>query len=150
MPLTTESPRLGLPLLAVAQAQKEMTHNEALALIDALLFARCESLLNAAPTGALLAGQCWLIDNNPTGIWAEQAGSLALWTDGGWRYVDPVVGMQTWCIADQGIRRWDGSQWLAPPSFSGITGGTVIDSEARAALNALSAILAQWGLVSST
>jgi hypothetical protein len=135
-------------LLAVAQAQKELTHNEALALIDALLFARCESLLNMAPTGPLLSGQCWLIDNNPTGIWAGRAGSIALWTDGGWRYIAPVAGMQTWCVADQGIRRWNGSQWLAPPSIGGITGGTVIDSEARAALLSLSSILADWGLVS--
>jgi len=31
------TPRLALPLLAVAQAQKEVTHNEALALLDLLV-----------------------------------------------------------------------------------------------------------------
>ena len=32
-----ETRRCGLPLLAVSQAEKEITHNEALVLIDALL-----------------------------------------------------------------------------------------------------------------
>lgn len=33
----TETPRLGLPLMAAAQAQKHVTHNEALMLVDALV-----------------------------------------------------------------------------------------------------------------
>ena len=35
--MTLQTDRLSLPLLAVAQAQKEATHNEALVLIDALV-----------------------------------------------------------------------------------------------------------------
>ncbi len=33
----TDTPHLALPLLAAAQAQKHVTHNEALAMIDALV-----------------------------------------------------------------------------------------------------------------
>ena len=35
--MTLQTDRFALPLLATAQAQKEMTHNEALALLDAVV-----------------------------------------------------------------------------------------------------------------
>ena len=45
------TPRWGLPLLFAGQAQKEIFHNEALMLVDALLHGRVESAdLGAPPT----------------------------------------------------------------------------------------------------
>ena len=38
--MTTETPRAGLPFLAAAQAQKHVTHNDALTELDALIAAR--------------------------------------------------------------------------------------------------------------
>ena len=43
------TPRLALPLLAMAQAQKEVTHNEALILLDALIYATVEDGPIVAP-----------------------------------------------------------------------------------------------------
>lgn len=57
-----ETGRHKLPCLAVSQAQKEITHNEALALIDALVHPVVEEQLSVppAPTDADI-GKCWLI-----------------------------------------------------------------------------------------
>ncbi len=41
--MTDTTPRIGAPLLAAAQAQKHVTHNEALLEFDALLVLRASS-----------------------------------------------------------------------------------------------------------
>ncbi len=70
---TLVTPRFSLPLLATAQAQKELTHNEALLLIDALLHGTVEGGPVSDPPPAPAAGQCWLVGASPTGEWAGQA-----------------------------------------------------------------------------
>ncbi|MGF1607511.1 MAG: hypothetical protein ACFB22_14360 [Rhodothalassiaceae bacterium] len=45
----SETPLLALPLIEVAQAQKEVTHNEALIRLDFLVTGRVESMHQAAP-----------------------------------------------------------------------------------------------------
>lgn len=85
--------RWALPLLFAGQAQKEITHNEALVLIDALLHARVESADLASPPGTPLVGQCWIVADGATGDWAGKMGAIALWTEGGWRFVPPSAGL---------------------------------------------------------
>lgn len=70
------TPRFSPPLLAVAQAQKEVTHNEALSLLDALLHAAIEDGPLDVPPGGPLEGQCWLVGTAPSGVWAGEAGAL--------------------------------------------------------------------------
>ena len=83
------SARLGLPLLAPGQAQKEMTHNEALAAIDLALAASVRAVGLDAPPLSPTPGESWIVGASPTGAWAGQAGALAGWTAGGWRFVRP-------------------------------------------------------------
>lgn len=138
MPMTTE--RLKLPLLAAAQAQKEMTHNEALALADIAVQPVVVAVAPAAAPASPALGQCWIVGGAPTGQWAGQAGALACWTSGGWRFVAPFDGMQAWSLADQGIARRRAGVWVVgarQPRVSPPSGGATVDSEARAALAAL-------------
>jgi len=134
------TPRFGLPLLAVAQAQKEVTHNEALSLLDALLHAAVEAGPLSAPPAAPAEGQCWIVGAAPTGAWAEQEGAIALWTAGGWRFLAPREGMRV---------RLDDGAWIGPDVVAAPSGGTVIDVEARAALAALILSLEAQGLMIS-
>ena len=64
---TLASARLGLPFLAAGQAQKEVTHNEALALIDAGLSPAAETIGVTAPPSAPALGQCWIVGGAPSG-----------------------------------------------------------------------------------
>ena len=98
MQLRTE--RLALPLLATAQAQKEMTHNEALVLLDALVQPTVVSVAPVAVPTTPIAGQAWVVGTAPTDTWAGHAGDLAIFTAGGWRFVAAHEGMQVWSIAD--------------------------------------------------
>lgn len=134
MPTT---PRFALPLLAMSQAQKELTHNEALTLLDALIHAAIEAgPLADAPVDPAV-GQCWIVGAAPTGDWAGQAQAIALWTPGGWRFSVPRLGMQVTRLADGARLRFDGSAWAGPATISAPSGGSTIDSEARSAIASL-------------
>jgi hypothetical protein len=141
-----ESARWQLPLLAVNQMQKEVTHNEALTLIDMLLAVRVMGTPQNDPPSAPLLGQCWLVGSAPTGDWAGRAGQLAGWTAGGWRWAIPFAGMAV-RAADGRRFRYDGTVWTAPTALTPPTGGTTIDSQARDALTAVIQALKDHGLL---
>lgn len=139
--------RFHLPLLAAAQAQKEVTHNEALTLLDALVQPVIEAGPQDDPPPAPTAGQGWLVGGAPTGDWAEAAGMIAVYTAGGWRFIEPRAGMRLLRLSDHGWLRFDGSGWSAPEAVASPSGGAVVDSEARAAVDALILHLSAHGLL---
>lgn len=146
MPVTS---RFSLPLLATAQAQKEMTHNEALVLIDALVQLAVEAGPQADPPTDPDEGQCWLVGATPTGGWAGQAHAVAVWTAGGWRFAIPREGLRAWRIADGAWIGFKGGTWVAPSPISVPSGGAVIDSEARVAIDNLILLLEAHGILIS-
>lgn len=139
--------RLALPLLAMAQAQKEVTHNEALALLDLLVQPVVEAGPLAAPPPSPGAGQGWIVGAGATGDWSGREGALALWTAGGWRFVTPSAGMRTLRLSDESWLRFDGGGWIEPATVASPAGGATIDSEARAAIAALILALVGHGLL---
>lgn len=141
------TPRLALPLLAMAQAQKEVTHNEALALLDLLVQPAVEDGPQADPPVAPVAGQGWIVGAGATGAWAGEADAIALWTAGGWRFVAPRAGMRAARLSDGAWLRFDGADWVEPDAVASPAGGATIDSEARAAVDALILALVGHGLL---
>ncbi len=150
--MTDDTARLALPMLAVAQAQKEITHNEALARIDIVTQPVVEAVgLSTVPT-APLEGQCWIVGSAPAGAWAGRAGALAGWTGGGWRFITPFEGMSAWSVADKGLVRREGSGWRIAGRQAAITnptGGATIDTEARNAIARILVSLRACGLISA-
>lgn len=166
--MTSTTDRLMLPLLAAAQAQKEVTHNEALALIDALIqpvvVAVAPPDVPAAPT----PGQGWIVGPSPAGAWTGQAQALAVWTVGGWRFVLPFEGMTIWSLSDSKPWRYGPTGWvngiltgtslvlngvqLVGPRAAAIAvpvGGTVVDVQARAAVANILSALRTHGLIAA-
>lgn len=133
-----ETGRYRLPLLAVSQAQKEITHNEALVIIDALLHTAIEGILATVPAVVDAdMGKCWLVGASPNGIWSGKAGFIAVYVGGSWRYIAPQDGMRIWNRAsERHLFRIDG-QWMDGPSIPNPSAGTVVDVEARTALLAI-------------
>ena len=139
-----QSARWKFPLMAVGQMQKEVTHNEALTLIDALISPVVEANgINIAPISPML-GQCWLVGAAPTGLWAGAAHHLACWTSGGWRLIVPRTAMLV-RLVNGPMLRFDGLVWAVPAAVPNPVGGTVIDSEARTAISALVVVLQAYG-----
>lgn len=145
-----ETGRHRLPLLAVSQAQKEITHNEALVLIDALMHMAVEAALPVAPTVTDSdIGKCWIITGVPTGAWANKTAQIALWIGGSWRFVAPHEGMRVWNRSTQRHSLFISGQWTSAPFVPNPTGGNVVDSEARAALVAILQYFRTIGIIAT-
>ncbi len=103
--MTDTTPRLGLPLLAAAQAQKHVTVNEALTMLD--LFAGVipvQSRSLSAPAGGESDGDVYILAGSGTGDWASySANDIAMMIDGEWRRTVPTQGMVA-VVADEGGR----------------------------------------------
>ncbi len=138
-----------LPFLAVGQAQKEITHNEALVLIDALLCPAVEAELSLPPASLTDAdaGKCWLINSGASGLWQNKSEQIACWTGNSWRYLLPTEGMRVWnaSLGTQIVRRT--AEWQVSAPIADPNGGGVIDSEARAAVTAILSVLRQSGIL---
>jgi len=105
----TETVHLKLPELAAAQAQKHVTHNEALLLLDALVQLAVISRSLSSPPASPLQGDRYLVGPSPTRACAGHVGDLAFWLDGVWRFAAPRVGWRLWSIAEAKLLVWNGT-----------------------------------------
>ena len=164
--MADRTPRFALPYILPGQAQKELFHNEALARIDLALHPAVEEAPAAAAPEAPEEGRCWIVAAPGAGDWEGHDGELAMWSEGGWRFLAPAPGTIAWNKAASLPLLWDGSQWregtllcsglvvnglrVVGPRQASVpspSGGTIIDEEARAAINALTAALMSHGLI---
>lgn len=109
--MSTESPRAGLPFLAAAQAQKHVTHNEALIALDVLLAAQFLDRDLSAPPASSEDGDAYLVKATATGDWEGQDGKIAYCLDGDWRFYAPVAGLIAFVADESKFIAFDGSAW---------------------------------------
>ena len=107
------STRLDLPFIQAAQAQKHVTHNEALLRLDLLVQLVVEGFGALTPPTLAAEGQVWALGPAPSGAWAGQGGKLAAFVEGGWLFLTPGEGWLATSRAGE-IRRWNASAWVAP------------------------------------
>jgi len=102
--------RLALPLLAPAQAQKHVTHNEALVLLDALVQLSVIER-RAAPPATLVEGARFIVGTSPTGAFSGHLHALAVVQDGAWLFIPPVEGWIAWVAAEQAAFVFRSGAW---------------------------------------
>ncbi len=160
-----ETARHAFPLLSAGQAQKEVTHNEALSQIDRLLHVAVVTRGLSVPPAAPVANAAYIVGPGPDGSWVGQAGRLASHDGFGWVFTNPVRGCVAWII-DEGCfaifdTSWSNGDWpakgisiagrrlLAAPAVAvaAPAGGTIVDIEARATIAALLVALRNQGLI---
>ncbi|MDH4541596.1 DUF2793 domain-containing protein [Sulfitobacter faviae] len=115
MPDTSE--RLSLPYLMPAQAQKHVTHNEALQRLDLLVQLAVEGFEANTPPALPQAGEVHALGDAPTEVWAGHPGELAAWVGETWQFTAPQDG---WVALDKStgiLHRWGAGAWteVSPP-----------------------------------
>lgn len=107
-----QTPNLALPYIAAAQAQKHVTHNEAIRALDALVQIGVESAVLSVPPDSPIDGARYIVGPSPTGAWAGHAGAVAAWQDGAWTILTPREGWLAWDRADSVLLAYDGTSWI--------------------------------------
>jgi hypothetical protein len=118
MPSDTTT-KLALPYIAAAQAQKHVTHNEALRALDAIAQIGVLDKDLATPPGAPDEGDSYVVPAGATGAWAGHGGKVAAFQDGAWAFYGPKTGWLAWVADETSLYVFDGSAWTAPGSGGG-------------------------------
>ncbi len=162
----SETPHWQLPLILTNQASKEITHNEALNRIDALLAGVVESLDQTSPPTTPMEGDLWIVGAGANGEWAGHDMEFAHFSGGIWRFFPAPEGMRihlrdrgvpaffsagTWRVGEVTADRLTiaGQQVVGSrqPAVGDPAGGVTQDAEARTAISAILTALRNHGLI---
>ena len=110
---------LSLPYIMPAQAQKHVTHNEAIRALDAIVQLSAIDRALASPPDSPSEGDRYIVPAGATGAWATEEGSIAAWQDGSWAFYAPREGWIAWVAAEDALFVFDGGTWAKAASGSG-------------------------------
>jgi hypothetical protein len=114
------TPNLSLPLVAAQQAQKHVTVNEALALLDGLAQISLSSRSITTPPPSPAEGGRWLVPAGATGAWLSQSGKIALFSGGVWSFLAPKGGWAAFVEDETRAILFNGTAWINfPATFPG-------------------------------
>jgi hypothetical protein len=126
----TDTVHLGMPFIEGSQAQKHVTHNEALRILDAAVQIGVLDIDRTAPPASPAEGDRHIVASGATGAWAGHVDAVAVYEDGAWRFLIPKLGWCAWSDADGALLVYDGAAWTDVAS-----GGTLPGSVAQLGIN---------------
>lgn len=103
---------LQLPYIMPSQAQKHVTHNEALVLLDAIVQLGVRDRDLAHPPEGVPDGARYIVAASATGEWAGWEGAIAFKIDGGWQRIEPQTGWLSWVADEEILVCWNGAIWF--------------------------------------
>lgn len=108
------TPNLDMPYIMPAQAQKHVTHNEAIRALDALVQLSVADRDRTAPPLEPADGDRHIVAVGATDAWADHDKAVAAFQDGAWAFYAPQIGWQAWIAAETALLAWNGSDWVPP------------------------------------
>lgn len=110
--MTDSSPRLALPYIQPSQAQKHVTHNEAIKALDAITQLAVQSASLTEVPATPVAGECHLVGTSAIGAWAGRDGQIAVFDGAQWAYFAPQQGWRADVAPEARALRYNGSAWV--------------------------------------
>ncbi|MET3927230.1 DUF2793 domain-containing protein [Devosia sp. 2618] len=111
------TPRLTLPFIMPSQAQKHVTHNQAIQTLDALVQPVVENRTITTPPTTPLEGEAYLVPSGATGAWSGHTNEIAAYQSGAWSYLDPAEGWQVYVKANKTHYVFDTGAWVPVASL---------------------------------
>lgn len=141
------TPNLAMPYIMPAQAQKHVTHNEALQIIDAVGQLCLEAIGLSTPPETAANGLVWAVGTAPTGRWFSYDNQLAIRAGNGWMFLPPQEGWTAWDRSSGTQRVWRNGSWDPVPltNLPGVGIGTDFDAVNRLAVFAQATLLSHDG-----
>lgn len=99
MPDTSHA--LSLPLIQPSQAQKHVTHNEALRILDAVVQLVVIAADQSGPPTAPQSGDRYIVAPSGVGAWLGHDGDIAVYADAAWSFITPLPGWTAQVLAPQ-------------------------------------------------
>jgi hypothetical protein len=109
------TPNIGLPTAPNGSTNISAAYNDAMQVLDALTQLAVEDKdLTVAPTTLDTdAGKRWIVATGASGVWAGQAGNIALCTAADqWRFLPAQEGFKAWVIDEGADYRYTGGAWV--------------------------------------
>ena len=100
-----------LPYILASQAQKHVTHNEALRLLDAMVQLSVLDRTRTTPPASPVDGDRHIVASGATGLWAGWDLNIAFWVDGVWVRLVPRPGWLAWIAEEAVFAVCNGSSW---------------------------------------
>ncbi|WP_236045296.1 MULTISPECIES: DUF2793 domain-containing protein [Pseudooceanicola] len=147
--MTESSANLSMPYLQPSQAQKHVTHNEALGILDALVQLAVLDRDLATPPASPAEGDRYIVAATATGAWAGMEDRVAVWDGGGWLFLAPQPGWRSYVLDESSMVSWLGSGWVIdaglPGSVSLLGINATADASNRLVVSAASTLLSHEG-----
>lgn len=137
---------LSLPYIQPAQAQKHVTHNEAIRALDMMVQPTVQEMGRTTPPETPALGARYGVGPGASDAWAGQDGAIALWEITGWRFLAPQAGWST--RATDTLIEWvfDGSAWVVPQTTASQLGiNATADATNRLSVSAPATLLTHEG-----
>ncbi len=123
------TPNLNLPYIIAAQAQKHVTHNEAIRALDAVVQLSVLDQSLTSPPVSPAEGDRYIVASGATGDWLGEDNNIAAYQDGTWMFYVPIEGWVAWVADEDKLYAWDGAAWV-------VAGGTSVNPTPLVGINA--------------
>ncbi len=107
-----QTTHLALPLIDAAQAQKHVTHNEALALLDALAHLAVTARNVVSPPASPGEGDRFLVGATATGAFSGKDRQIATFLAGAWTFLAPQPGWRCYVATEALLLLYNGTDWV--------------------------------------
>ncbi|MGN7611893.1 DUF2793 domain-containing protein [Magnetococcales bacterium HHB-1] len=131
---------LELPEIIASQAQKEVTHNEALWKLDAICQGRVLDRDRTEPPLNPVQGDVYIPAAGATGDWSGLDGKLVQYLNETWIAYVPKEGWRVWVVDEDRFVVYNGPQWVED-------GMSSADMQALQNIENAEISAAQWGYV---
>jgi hypothetical protein len=145
--MPSQTSRLALPLIAAAQAQKHITHNEAIVLLDDAIHPAVLDAHRTAPPTSPAEGDRHLIKPTATGSWSGHDGEIAIFDQAAWRFLGLPIGSLLLVHDDRRLLCKTSTGWLAisQPQVDRMGVNATADATNRLTVSAISTLFNHAG-----